>query len=249
MAGCSGKLSENAGVMMENTGCRWFSQQKEWEEMTLQTSCERCGKCCEQGGPALHRQDIELVRSGLLPTSRLITIRKGELVHNPLIGAVQPAAVELVKIAGTGRQWACCYYDQTRGCTIHDHRPHACRALKCWDTRDVRALIEQDTLSRFDILPANDVLLPVLREHSRICPCDDLAYVRTNLAHLSDEKKQELANRVDKELRLRMRVVAEHHLGLSQELFYFGRPFFQLLQALGVGVVDCGDGVRLRWQR
>ncbi len=215
---------------------------------TLQTSCERCGKCCLQGGPALHLQDIELVRGGLLPTSHLITIRKGELVHHPLTGTVQPAAVELVKIAGTGRQWACCYYDQTGGCTIHDHRPHACRTLKCWDTDEVCALFEKDTLSRFDILPANDVLLPVLREHSRICPCDDLAYVRTNLAHLPDEKKKELETRVGEELRLRMRVVAEHHLGLGQELFYFGRPLFQMLSALGVGVVDTGRGVRLRWK-
>jgi Fe-S-cluster containining protein len=215
---------------------------------TLQTSCERCGKCCQQGGPALHLQDLELIRSGLLPTSNLITIRQGELVHNPLTGTVQPAAVELVKIAGTGKHWVCCYYDQTKGCTIHDHRPHACRTLKCWDTREVCALIEKDTLSRFDILPADDLLLPVLREHSRICPCDDLAYVRTNLARLSNEKKKELENRVGEELRLRLRAVAEHHLGLRQELFYFGRPLFQLLSALGVGVADAGGGVRLRWK-
>lgn len=214
----------------------------------MQTSCERCGKCCQQGGPALHLEDLELIRSGLLPTSHLITIRKGELVDNPLTGTVQSAAVELVKIAGTGGHWACCYYDRIRGCTIHDHRPHACRALKCWDTREVRALIEKNTLSRFDILPADDVLLPVLREHSRICPCDDLAYVRTNLAHLTDDKKKELQIRVDEELRLRLRVVAEHHLGLRQELFYFGRPLFQLLSVLGVGVADAGGGVRLRWK-
>lgn len=215
---------------------------------TLRTSCERCGKCCQQGGPALHLQDIELVRSGLLPTSRLITIRKGELVHNPLTGQVQPTTVELVKIAGTGRQWGCCYYDPAMGCTIHDHRPHACRALKCWDTREICALIEKDTLSRFDILPADDPLLPVLREHGRICPCDDLDSVRANLADLADDKKKELENRVNAELRLRMRAVAEHHLNLGQELFYFGRPLFQLLSALGIGVADAGSGVRLRWK-
>jgi Fe-S-cluster containining protein len=216
---------------------------------TLQVSCERCGTCCKQGGPALHIQDLELIRSGAIPTSSLITIRKGELVHNPLTGAVQPVAVELVKIVGTGRQWDCCYYDETKGCTIHDHRPHACRALQCWDTGEVLALIEKDTLSRFDILSADDVLLPVIREHTRICPCDDLQEVRGNFARLSLEKKRDLETRVREELRFRVRVIADYHLRLSQELFYFGRPLFQLLQGLGVGITESREGVRLRWGR
>ncbi len=63
----------------------------------------------------MHIQDLELVGNGKilkLPVSSLITIRKGELAHNPLTQKIQPVTVELVKIVGTGRQWDCCYYNK-----------------------------------------------------------------------------------------------------------------------------------------
>ena len=179
----------------------------------------------------------------------LITIRKGELAHHPVTGKIQPVAVELVKIIGAGRQWDCCYYDATDGCTIYVHRPHACKVLKCWDTEEILALVEKGTLSRFDILAADDPLIPVIREHERICPCDDLQEIQINIRQLSERKKKELEKRVCDDLRFRTRVIADYQLQLSKELFSFGRPFFQLLQALGVGVLESRSGIELRWQK
>lgn len=212
-----------------------------------QRGCEGCGQCCKQGGPALHGSDLHLVRSGKIPISTLITIRKGELAHNPMTGIVQPVTVELVKIAGAGRQWQCCYYENSRGCTIYEHRPQACRALRCWDTEEVLALVEKDTLSRFDILSAEHFLLPAIREQERLCPCHDLQQLQTAGRDLSDNTKKELESRVREELRLRMRAIADFQLQLSDELFYFGRPFFQLLQALGVRVSETSAGIQLHW--
>ena len=213
-----------------------------------QTACRKCGNCCKKGGPALHTQDLPLIKNGEIPMSALITIRKGELAHNPLTG-LQPVSVELVKIIGAGRQWDCCYYDETQGCTIYDHRPHACRVLKCWDTEEILAIVEKDTLSRFDILEPDDPLIPVIQEHERICPCDDLGEIRDNIGRLSDQKKKELEKRVRDDLRFRSRIIADYKLKLSQELFCFGRPFFQLLKALGVGVSESQAGVVLRWEK
>lgn len=214
---------------------------------THQTTCKKCGNCCRKGGPALHSQDLPLIQSGKIPVSALITIRKGELALNPLTGKVQPVAVELVKIIGAGRQWDCCYYDETDGCTIYDHRPHACRILKCWDTEEILALVGKDTLSRFDILDADDPLIPVIREHERICPCDGLEDVLAG--RLSEKLKKDLEKRVRDDLRFRTRIIADYNLKLSRELFCFGRPFFQLLQALGVGVSESRSGVQLRWEK
>jgi len=215
---------------------------------TIPESCKKCGECCKQGGPALHLEDLDLVRSGKIPVTSLITIRKGELAYNPRTQAVQPVAVELVKIAGLGKQWDCRYFDGTKGCTIYQYRPQACRVLKCWDTDDILALVEKDTLSRFDILPEDHFLLPAIRQHERLFPCSDLQLIHGKSGEVSPEMKSEFAKRADDELRFRMQAVTEQQLSLGDELFYFGRPFFQLLQALGVRVSESPSGIRVYWE-
>jgi len=218
--------------------------------MTIEeTECEKCGDCCKQGGPAIHTKDIGLVKNGKIPVSSLITIRKGELVNNPLTGKIQPVAVELVKIIGTGRQWDCCYYDGQHGCTIYENRPVACRALKCWDTEEVLEMVEKETLTRFDILEKDDPLVPVILEHERICPCEDLKVVQDGIGQVSEELKKKLEKMVRDDLNFRSRVIADFQLKLSDELFYFGRPLFQLLQPLGVGIFESGTGIHLNWDK
>jgi Fe-S-cluster containining protein len=69
-----------------------------------QTECSHCGTCCANGGPALHMQDRELIEGGSIPISHLITIRKGELVHNPVTNRLQAAKSELIKINGVGKK-------------------------------------------------------------------------------------------------------------------------------------------------
>jgi Fe-S-cluster containining protein len=213
-----------------------------------QTVCKKCGNCCKQGGPALHSQDIGLIKSGKIVLSSLITIRKGELAHNPLSGKIQPVKAELVKVVGTGRHWDCCYHDEEDGCTIYTNRPCACRVLKCWDTEEILNLVEKDTLSRFDILEEGDPLIAVITEHERICPCEDLQFVQLNRGQLSEEQKKKQEKRVRDDLRFRARVIDDFQLKLSEELFYFGRPLFQLLQPLGVNVFESPSGIHIRWE-
>ena len=216
--------------------------------MTIeQTTCKQCGTCCTQGGPALHIQDLALVKSGRIPVSCLITIRKGELVDNPLVGKILPVTVELVKVVGKKSQWECCFYDDKLGCTVYEDRPYACRVLKCWNTEEILFLIEKDTINRFDILAKDDPHIPLILEHERMCPCDDLGYIQRHLDRLSDEQKYELEQRVRTDLNFRARIARELQLKVSEELFYFGRPLFQLLQPLGVRVTESSAGIRLIW--
>jgi hypothetical protein len=107
--------------------------------------------------------------------------------------------------------------------------------------------VETDTLNRFDILDKDDPLIPVIKEHERICPCDDLGFIQENIGCLSDEKKNELEKRVRSDLRFRTRVIADFQLKVSEELFYFGRPLFQLLQQLGVRISESPTGIHLNW--
>ncbi len=213
-----------------------------------QTTCKQCGVCCRQGGPALHLQDLALVKSGSIPINRLITIRKGELVDNPLAGKIVPTTVELVKVIGKNGQWECCYYNAQSGCTVYAERPLACRMLKCWDTAEILALVEKDTLSRLDIVDKNDPIFAHIVDHERICPCHDLGDLRTNVARLSASRKKELEQRVRRDLDFRRKVTREMNLTVSAELFYFGRPMFQLLQPLGLHISESPGGIRITWR-
>ena len=214
----------------------------------LQTSCRKCGNCCRQGGPSLHEHDLSLDHAGKIPISSLITIRKGELTENPLAGGIQPAGVELVKIVGTGREWDCCYYDGKKGCTIYSYRPLACVLLKCWDTAEILSIVEKETLCRLDILDSDDPLVPVIEEYERICPSPDFMDIREKRGRLSSSQKKELEKLVRNDLRFRTRVIRDFDLKLSEELFYFGRPLFQLLQPLGAFVSESPSGITLNWQ-
>ncbi len=213
-----------------------------------QNTCNRCGECCRQGGPALHERDLGLVRDGKIPISSLITIKKGELTHNPLTGVIQPTGVELIKITGKGKQWECCYYDEQKGCTIYESRPQACVLLKCWDTKDILDLVEKETLSRFDILGPDDPMIPAMREHDHICPGPDFLYLKDRTSRLSVQQEKELEEQVRDDLRFRTRVTGDLNIKLDEELFYFGRPLFQLLQMLGAVVSESRSGVTLRWE-
>lgn len=211
-----------------------------------QTECKRCGICCQKGGPALHVPDLALVRGGQLPWGDLITIRRGELAHNPLSDEIEPVLQEIVKIRGTGREWCCCYYDPaSKGCSIYGKRPMACGVLKCWQPEETLALVGRDLLSRLDILEEDDPLRSFVLEHERLCPCPDMGEVRNKLTDQAGRDLRSLEKLVNTDLAFRNRVVQEFNLDLAQETFLFGRPIFQLLQALGLIVSESPQGLRL----
>ncbi|MFW2366714.1 MAG: YkgJ family cysteine cluster protein [Desulforhopalus sp.] len=223
------------------------TRQAPQKDSSFEMQCRKCGECCKNGGPALHLEDLVLITSGKLAVSDLITIRKGELVHNPVSGKIQPAAVELVKIVGSGKQWQCCYYDNEQGCTIYHYRPLGCRLLKCWDTADILGLVEKDTVGRLDIVTDNAPLIALITDHEELCPCAGLHSIMDEKGSLTQEQKKELETRVRNDLQFRKKVLEDFGFSLREELFYFGRPFFQLLQPLGVKVVESESGIQLIW--
>ncbi|MGW8194109.1 MAG: YkgJ family cysteine cluster protein [Desulforhopalus sp.] len=210
-------------------------------------TCRKCGECCKRGGPALHRQDGKLIEEGKIPLTSLITIRKGELVQDPLAGGVRPASVELVKIIGTGNQWQCSFYDHQDGCTIYSCRPVACSLLQCWDTRRILDIVERDTLCRLDIVKTHHPLAALIKKHDRLCPCTDLARIQTGIDKLTGDQKADLQALVRRDLDFRAKVAKDFNLSLALELFYFGRPLFQLLQPFGVKTVESVRGIVLIW--
>ena len=211
-----------------------------------QTHCLRCGECCRQGGPALHSRDLHLYRDGTLTRQVLITVRKGELVHHPLYDGVRPAGCELVKVKGKGSKWCCLFLDESsNGCTIYQHRPYACSVLKCWEPEELLALVERDTLSRFDLLDSDDPMLAVVEEYEQKFPCPDMKALAGWSAGDFQDNGKDLEKIINNDLSFRNQLVIDYSLGVDDELFLFGRPLFQQLRPLGFSVVQRQGGVRL----
>lgn len=215
---------------------------------TEQKECTRCGTCCNNGGPALHTADLRLVKEGLLPLGRLITIRKRELVFKPHEAVPQVARCELVKISGTGKDWQCFYFeDESKGCMIYQDRPLSCRELQCWDTESVEQLVEKDTLSRFDIVGVKEPIYKMMQDHESRCPCPELQDLQEAILEKDPPLSEPLEDLINEDIRIRREAVQKLNITLAEELFYFGRPIFQLLQQLGIKVREEEGVLKLRW--
>ena len=200
------------------------------------TLCIRCGTCCKKGGPSLHREDIRILLDGHIERESLITIRKGELAVSPLSGRPEPIKKELIKFAGKGKGWLCCFYDEKESsCTIYAHRPLECRLLKCWDTAQLLSVLGKDTLARTDILSEDDPIVGFIETHEQDCSIRMAEDLVSLLLDKNDDPESlaKLTALVHQDLAIRSKAISEFGLSLEAELFLFGRPLFKVLSARG----------------
>jgi Fe-S-cluster containining protein len=200
------------------------------------TRCMQCGTCCRKGGPALHGEDKKILLAGHIPRERLITIRKGEWAFSPLSGRLEAVQKELIKITGKGKGWVCCFYDdQQTSCTIYSHRPLECRLLQCWDTEQLLSVIGKDTLTRADLISADDPIMTFIETHEKECSLQVAEDLFSILQKKNDDSPSlaKLTTLIHKDLSIRSRAISEFGLSLEAELFLFGRPLFKILSARG----------------
>ncbi|MDW7772501.1 MAG: YkgJ family cysteine cluster protein [Desulfobulbaceae bacterium] len=209
------------------------------------TSCDCCGTCCRKGGPALHTEDYDLLTAGLLSFDDLITVRQGEYVHHPMHEAPQPADRELIKIRGKGADWCCHFLDSEKSlCMFYEHRPLACRLLKCWAPDEVIAIAGKNLLDRFSLIPENEPVAALIRKHEEDCSLRIMHSLTAQL-HIPELRKEIidlLTVQVNLDCRIRGYAVREYNLTLARELFYFGRPLFQLLIPFGLSYTAAPGG-------
>ena len=215
--------------------------------MAEQTECKRCGTCCKKGGPALHTADLDLITSGFLLPEHLITIRRGELAHDPVSEKLQPVKSELIKISGAGGTWRCRFFDpKEKGCAIYEHRPLACRVLKCWDTSEIKELAGKDLLSRVDVAKNSEELIQAIQSHERLYPCPDFEAFARKLPRLSAKIIKKIEAMVNGDINFRREAIHSFHLSVDLEMFFFGRPLFQLFDAMGFCFKETKKGLRVR---
>ncbi len=216
----------------------------------IKRQCQQCGTCCIKGGPALHKEDIDLVKSGKILVENLITIRQGELVYKPQGKEPEAALCELIKISGVGREWQCRFFAPvTKSCTIYDDRPLSCRKLECWNTEAVEQLVEKDTLDRFDIVDAEQPIYPLMKEHEQECKCPDPLSVLQAIQRKDATELDNYEQLVNRDIRYRTAAVDKLDITLAEELFYFGRPLFQVFQQMGFGIGEKEGQLKLNWPK
>lgn len=219
--------------------------------MSGSEGCRRCGSCCQQGGPALHDGDLVLVRSGRLRLDHLVTVNLGELAFQPMATTATTVVNEFLKIQGRDGTWCCTFYDETaRGCLRYEHRPLACGLLDCTDTGPLLDITGQDLLTRFDCIDRNDPILAVILKQQQQSPSPDIQTISDDFAQIyaRTELLAGLLEDVNLDLAFRSRTANAFQLSVALELFYFGRPLFQLLLPLGIHPVNTNDGLRLNYQ-
>jgi Fe-S-cluster containining protein len=213
------------------------------------SQCKQCGTCCRKGGPVLHLKDREILRAGPIGLQHLVTVRKGEMAYSPLTDTLQATDRELIKTAGCGGDWTCCFFnEQSGGCTIYENRPLECRLLQCWDTAPLEAVIAKDTLARTDILAPDDPILEFIAAHDRACSCTLVTSLAAGLNETAARKSilAELTELVRRDLHIRAQAVAAFDIPVAVELFYFGRPLFVLLSPYGIKIHEVDGDIRLR---
>ena len=210
-------------------------------------SCQRCGVCCQKGGPSLHREDRHLVDEGQIPARCLFTLRKGELARDEIRGTLAPLSDEIIKIKGRGGRWTCQFYDRrNHGCTIYGHRPLECRALNCRDTRRIMRVYDTDRLTRQDLLASFQGLWELIEDHERRCSYAELNHL-VRQGDGGGRPKQEAAIMEMLRFDAHIRQLAVEKAGLDGGMldFMFGRALSDTIGMFGLKLERLNGTYRL----
>lgn len=224
-----------------------------------QHGCTRCGQCCQNGGAALHVEDLELFRRGVLRTTHVLTLRAGEPAFDQPVGVVRPLAVELCKLAAGADGKACIFYEfEIQGCGIYQERPLECRLLACWAPEELTSRYQEGRLQRKDLLPTGSAALELGRMHEERCSYAVLAELAASFTGADPVVAADAARReaeildllaLDQAMRrsLRERMGQEPVTPEAARYceFLFGRPMQASLGFFGLRLVHGGRGPRL----
>lgn len=205
--------------------------------------CLRCGQCCANAGPTLQRSDESCVESGAISLRQLVTYRQGEQVFSHLERRTVRLSHEMVtaRSASTG---GCALHDrQTRSCSIYEHRPRQCVEQRCWAADESTRLARHDHLRRIDLLPPSSPLLPLIEEHERCCPTQQLAAHVETLRGDQPAAPEALRQLIEEDERLRQRVLDTGAASHDELPFVLGRP---VADQLGTAGIRLPDGLRRR---
>ncbi len=211
------------------------------------TECIRCGTCCKKGGPSFHLEDKVLIEKGIILSKYLYTIREGELCYDNVKESILPAASDIIKIKGQKDSITCIFFNEKENeCTIYDNRPLECRALKCWDTREIERIYSKNRLTRKDLISTIEGLWDLVEDHQRRCSYETLKFF---IDALNKDKKDEalkgIFDIIEYDAQIRELVVQKGDLDPEMTDFIFGRPITETIRMYGFKIIKQDDNYRL----
>jgi len=200
------------------------------------THCIHCGTCCRKGGPALHKEDIHLIKSGKILCKSLVTIREGEPAFDNVRNRVVSSASDIIKIRSKNNSRYCIFLDDKKeACEIYDIRPIECKVLQCWDTTAIEKLYDRNRLTRKDLLFETTDIWDLIIDHQNRC-----GYGR--IRQLLDTGKDRDKSKTEEEIRFLVRY--DSHLrsllsekgGMDPDMmdFLFGQSLSITIRRLGI---------------
>jgi len=211
------------------------------------TECIRCGTCCKKGGPSFHLEDKVLIEKGIILSKYLYTIREDELCYDNVKESILPAASDIIKIKGQKDSMTCIFFNEEENeCTIYANRPLECRALKCWDTREIEKIYSKNRLTRKDLISTIEGLWDLIEDHQNQCSYETL---KLFIDALNKDKKDEVLNGIFDIIKLdaKIRELVVQKGGLDPDMtdFIFGRPITETIRIYGFKIIKQNDNYRL----
>ncbi|MEA3437933.1 MAG: YkgJ family cysteine cluster protein [Thermodesulfobacteriota bacterium] len=198
------------------------------------TECIRCGTCCKKGGPSFHLADKPLIDKGIILSKHLFTIRKGELAYDNVRQELLPLSSELIKIKGKNDSSTCIFFNESeKKCEIYKNRPVECKALKCWDTREIEKIYSKDRLTRKDLLFNIEGLWELVKDHQSRCSYEKIKKMLQKQDNSKNAIQKEISEIIRYDTQIRHLVVKKG--GMDSEIldFLFGRPLTVTIKSFG----------------
>lgn len=199
-----------------------------------QNGCRRCGDCCLRGGPCLHREDREIIERDL-PLTDLFTIRQGEPARDNISNRICCVDEDIIKIRSRPGSTACLFFDGAHhSCAIYCSRPLECRALKCWNPKEIIDVYDKQRLSRKELLEDRKGLWELVAVHQEMCDYGKIGQL------VRDKDKTALAGLVRFDRSYRELVIERGLLDAAALDFFFGFPLTITIRRYGISLQDIG---------
>jgi Fe-S-cluster containining protein len=179
-----------------------------------------------------------LIETGVVPAACLYTIRQGELAFDNVKGCLVPVDSDIIKIRGKKDRWTCLFFDESRkACSIYADRPLECRALKCWDTREIEQMYARQRLSRRDLMSAIKGLWDIIEDHQTRCDYEKIRKLAAEMKHGPRRTaRRDLLEIIRYDEEIRKLVVSRGELDPAMLDFLFGRPLTKTIGNYGFKV-------------
>ncbi len=200
------------------------------------TECIRCGTCCRKGGPSFHLKDKVLIGKGIIASKYLYTIRAGELSYDNVKENFQPATSDIIKIKEQKDSWTCIFLNEEKNeCNIYENRPMECKALECWDTREIEEIYSEDRLTRKELLSTVEGLWDMIKDHQKSCSYNDLKCFIDALNGVEKDKALiGILEIIEYDKDIRELVVQKGGLDPDMVDFILGRPITETIKIYGL---------------